>query len=90
MEKNKDTTPKDEYEKYKQQYDYVKQIVGKYDDPNFDEKDEKQATEIVDLMQKVNFSLFDVFACSLFISLQSILNSCMFDRCKSLVNHHRK
>jgi peroxin-19 len=55
LEKNKDTTPKDEYEKYKQQYDYVKQIVGKYDDPNFDEKDEKQATEIVDLMQKVSY-----------------------------------
>jgi peroxin-19 len=55
LEKNKDTTPKDEYEKYKLQYDYVKQIVSKYEDPSFDEKDEKQATEVVDLMQKVGY-----------------------------------
>ncbi|KAI9282375.1 Pex19 protein [Umbelopsis sp. AD052] len=53
LEKNKDTTPKDEYEKYEQQYNYVKQIVAKYEDPKFDEKDEKQATEVVDLMQKM-------------------------------------
>ncbi|KAH8549253.1 Pex19 protein family-domain-containing protein [Umbelopsis sp. PMI_123] len=53
LEKNKDTTPKDEFEKYQQQYDYVKKIVSKYEDSNFDEKDEKQATEVVDLMQKM-------------------------------------
>jgi hypothetical protein len=29
--------------------------VAKYEDPNFDEKDEKQASEVVDLMQKVEY-----------------------------------
>ncbi|KAM3579565.1 Peroxisome chaperone and import receptor, variant 2 [Umbelopsis sp. WA50703] len=53
LEKNKDKTPPAEYEKYAKQYDYVKQIVASYEDPNFDEKDEKQANEVVDLMQKV-------------------------------------
>ena len=54
LEKNKDSTPPADLEKYRKQYDYVKQIVAKYDDPNFDEKDEKQAGEVVDLMQKVD------------------------------------
>jgi len=53
LEKNKDSTPPADLEKYRKQYDYVKQIVAKYDDPNFDEKDEKQAGEVVDLMQKM-------------------------------------
>ncbi|CAO3679353.1 unnamed protein product [Umbelopsis vinacea] len=53
LESNKDKTPPAELEKYQQQYDYVKKIVAKYEDPNFDEKDEKQASEVVDLMQKM-------------------------------------
>ncbi|KAJ2959172.1 hypothetical protein NQZ79_g5309 [Umbelopsis isabellina] len=53
LEKNKDKTPPAEYEKYEKQYEYVKQIVTRYEDPNFDEKDEKQANEVVDLMQKM-------------------------------------
>ncbi|KAI8579683.1 hypothetical protein K450DRAFT_56970 [Umbelopsis ramanniana AG] len=63
LDKNKDTTPKDEYEKYKQQHEYVKQIVAKYEDPSFDEKDEKQATEVVDLMQKVGYAPPPCFGC---------------------------
>jgi hypothetical protein len=37
----------------------VKKIVAKYEDPNFDEKDEKQASEVVDLMQKVEYPCKD-------------------------------
>lgn len=53
LEKNKTTTDKAEYEKYKQQHAICTQIVNKYEAADFDEKNEEQAKEIMDLMTKM-------------------------------------
>lgn len=44
---------KAEYEKYEKHYSLCKQVVEKYESPNFDEKNEAQTKEIMDLMQKM-------------------------------------
>ncbi|OZJ07005.1 hypothetical protein BZG36_00205 [Bifiguratus adelaidae] len=46
-------TPADEYARYEQQFDYVKTIVAKYEDPSYDDKDPTKAKEIVTLMQQM-------------------------------------
>ncbi|KAI8984600.1 Pex19 protein [Mycotypha africana] len=53
LEEHKDTIDKAEYEKYQQQMNMCQQIVAKYEAPHFDEKDEVQAKEIMDLMTKM-------------------------------------
>ncbi|KAL7333177.1 Peroxisome chaperone and import receptor, variant 2 [Mucor circinelloides] len=53
LEEHKDTADKADYEKYKQQHVICQQIVAKYEAPNFDEKNEAQGKEIMDLMTKM-------------------------------------
>ncbi|KAI8141451.1 Pex19 protein family-domain-containing protein [Fennellomyces sp. T-0311] len=53
LKENKDKLPQAEYERYEKQHELCKQVVAKYEASNFDEKDEKQSREIMDLMQKM-------------------------------------
>ncbi|KAG0169582.1 Peroxisome chaperone and import receptor [Apophysomyces sp. BC1034] len=53
LDANRATLTKSELEMYEKQYEFCKSIVAKYDDPKFDEKDESQTKEIMDLMQKM-------------------------------------
>lgn len=53
LEAHKDSTDKAELEKYKQQHELCKQIVAKYEAPDFDEKNEAQGKQIMDLMTKM-------------------------------------
>ena len=53
MKENKSRLSQTEYEKYEKQHELCKEVVSKYDAPNFDEKNEAQSREIMDLMQKV-------------------------------------
>ncbi|KAI8082611.1 Pex19 protein [Gilbertella persicaria] len=50
LEEHKDAA---EYDKYKQQLTICQQIVAKYESPEFDEKNETQGKEIMDLMTKM-------------------------------------
>jgi hypothetical protein len=42
---------------YSQQYSYVNSILHKFDDPKYNEEDQKMRVELVDLLQKVFLSL---------------------------------
>ncbi|KAL0080633.1 Pex19 protein [Phycomyces blakesleeanus] len=53
LEENKTKLNKTDYEKYSSQYLVCQQIVAKYEAPGFDEKNESQSKEIMDLMQKM-------------------------------------
>ncbi|CEP07288.1 hypothetical protein [Parasitella parasitica] len=53
LEEHKDTADKSDYEKYKQQHVICQQIVAKYEAPDFDEKNESQGKEVMDLMTKM-------------------------------------
>ncbi|KAI9274340.1 Pex19 protein [Phascolomyces articulosus] len=53
LKENKDKLSQAEYEKYEKQHELCKQVVAKYDASNFDEKNEAQSREIMDLMQKM-------------------------------------
>ena len=53
LETHEATTEKAELEKYRQQYTICQQIVAKYEASDFDEKNEAQSKEIMDLMTKM-------------------------------------
>ncbi|KAI7898500.1 Pex19 protein [Cokeromyces recurvatus] len=53
LEAHKDNANTSDYENYKEQYLICQQIVAKYEAPEFDEKNEIQAKEIMDLMTKM-------------------------------------
>lgn len=53
MADNKDKLSQSDYEKYEKQLDLCKQIVAKYEQPGFDEKNEAQGKEVMDLMQRM-------------------------------------
>ncbi|KAI9487260.1 MAG: Pex19 protein [Benjaminiella poitrasii] len=53
LEAHKEDTNKAEYEKYKEQHIICQQIVAKYEASNFDEKNEAQGKEIMDLMTQM-------------------------------------
>jgi len=56
LESNKEKLSTKEYETYSTQYSYVTQIMTKFDDPRYNDEDKKAKADLVDLMQKVNFS----------------------------------
>ncbi|KAI9007976.1 Pex19 protein [Phycomyces nitens] len=53
LEENKTKLEKADYQKYSSQYSVCQEIVAKYEAPGFDEKNESQSKEIMDLMQKM-------------------------------------
>ncbi|KAI8388846.1 Pex19 protein [Radiomyces spectabilis] len=53
LAENKDKITQAEYEDYLKQLDVCKQIVARYEDPKFDEKNEDQAKGIMELMTKM-------------------------------------
>jgi len=55
---NKEKLSAEEYETYSTQYSYVTKIMTRFDDPRYDEEDKKAKADLVDMMQKVNFSHF--------------------------------
>ncbi|ORY98056.1 Pex19 protein family-domain-containing protein [Syncephalastrum racemosum] len=53
LAENKDKLSQSDYEKYEKQLDLCKQIVAKYEEPGFDEKNEAHGKEVMDLMQRM-------------------------------------
>ena len=53
LEEHKDSTDKAQLEKYKQQHELCLQIVAKYEASDFDEKNEAQGKQIMDLMTQM-------------------------------------
>ncbi|KAI7863153.1 Pex19 protein [Spinellus fusiger] len=53
LQENKSTLEPEQYEKYNSQFSLCQQIVNKYESPTFDEKNEAQSKEIMELMQKM-------------------------------------
>lgn len=53
LEDNKDKISAADYERYQKQHELCKQVVAKYESPDFDDKNEAKAKELMDLMQKV-------------------------------------
>ncbi|CAG8449320.1 10375_t:CDS:2 [Ambispora leptoticha] len=53
LKDNKDKISQEEYERYKRQSDYIQKIAAYFEAPDYDEKNEQQNKELVDLMQKL-------------------------------------
>ncbi|KAJ8662311.1 hypothetical protein O0I10_002004 [Lichtheimia ornata] len=53
LEDNKDKISAADYERYQKQHELCKQVVAKYESPDFDDKNEAKAKELMDLMQKM-------------------------------------
>lgn len=53
LKENKDTASKADLDKYTQQQIICQKIVDKYEAPDFDEKNEAQGKQIMDLMTKM-------------------------------------
>ncbi|KAI7877060.1 Pex19-domain-containing protein [Lichtheimia hyalospora FSU 10163] len=53
LEDNKDKISAADYERYQKQHELCKQVVAKYESPEFDDKNEAKAKELMDLMQKM-------------------------------------
>ncbi|KAJ2702556.1 Peroxisome chaperone and import receptor [Coemansia sp. IMI 203386] len=51
LEKNKDKIPKDEYERYQKQHDYIKQILVLFDESTDDEVNNPKIIELMQAMQ---------------------------------------
>jgi len=54
LKQNKDKLSKAEYDGYEEQYFYVKQVMTKFDDPNYDDEDKATKADLVETMQKVS------------------------------------
>jgi len=57
---HKEKLPQKEFENYSNQYGYVQKIMGKFDDPKYDEEDTQTKVDLMDLMQKVLSIFFDL------------------------------
>ncbi|KAI9323217.1 Pex19 protein family-domain-containing protein [Dichotomocladium elegans] len=53
LAENKDKLSAADYARYQKQHELCKQVVAKFDSPDFDEKNDAKSKEIIDLMQKM-------------------------------------
>jgi myosin heavy subunit len=68
LEKNKDSTSKEDLERYKTQQSVVKDIIHRFDKKDFDDDNKEDREYIVDKMQQV--CMPTVFLSSMFADIQ--------------------